>query len=525
MSKNLRSVSMRKIREILRLKAGGLGQRQISRSLNISLGAVHKYLKLTRHAGLTWPLPEDMDDKALTTKLLAPRGQQVSKVFTIPDFEWIYKELLHKGVTLQLLHYEYKINHPQDYYSYRRFCEMYQEWKKSKKICLRQEYKGGDKMFVDYAGQTIPITNPQTGEVLQAQIFVAVLGASNYTYSEASWNQQIESWLGSHVRALNYFGGVPALIVPDNLKAGISKACRYEPDINPNYAALVNYYDTAVLPARPYKPQDKAKVENSILVVERWILARLRHKTFYSLSELNEVIHTLLGELNQRSLQKLKGSRSSLFEEVDRPALKPLPQKAFEYAKYYHRKVPSDYHLDIEGHFYSVPYTYIGKQVDLRVTENIIEVLCEGRRIASHPQVRAEGKTTTAVHMPKSHRKHLEWTKEQCLKWAQTIGPSTANMVEKIIATKNHVDQASRCCLGLFRLAKHYSAERLELACIRALYYEVFSYKSIAAILENNLDRVHLQNDMDNTVVPFEHKNIRGSSYYQAAIVKGRELC
>lgn len=514
MKKNLRSVSMRKIREILRLKANDLGQRQISRSLNISLGAVHKYLKLAEHAGLTWSIAADIDDKTLIAKLASPWKPEANESFAVPDFEWIYKELMHKGVTLQLLHHEYKINHLQNYYSYRRFCEMYYEWKKSKKICLRQNYKGGDKMFVDYAGQTIPITNPDTREVVQAQIFVAVLGASNYTYSEASQNQQIESWLSSHVRAFNYFGGVPALIVPDNLKAGINKACRYEPDLNPSYAALINHYDTAVLPARPYKPQDKAKVENGVLIVERWILAQLRHRTFYSLGELNEIIRALLVDLNGRNMQKIKGSRRSLFEQVDRPALKPLPQKLFEYAKYYHRKVPPDYHLGIEGHFYSVPYRYIGQQVDLRITENIIEVLCEGSRIASHPRIKTEGKTTTVGHMPTSHRKHLEWTKDQCLKWAKTVGPSTLNVVEKIIATKSHVDQASRCCLGLFRLAKHFSPERLESACNRALYYNVLSYKNIAKILENNLDRGNLHNDTNDTLGSLVHANIRGSSYY-----------
>lgn len=503
---------MRKIREILRLKANNLGQRQISRSLNISLGAVHKYLKLAKHADLSWPLPTDMDDKTLTEKL---RGEkQECNFFSMPDFEWIYKELMHKGVTLQLLHNEYKINYPQSHYSYRRFCEMYRKWQKNKKICLRQDYKGGDKMFVDYAGQTVPITNQETGEVIQAQIFVAVLGASNYTYIEASWNQQIESWLNSHVRAFNYFGGVPALIVPDNLKAGVNKACRYEPDLNPNYAVMISHYDTAVLPARPYKPQDKAKVENGVLVVERWVLAQLRHKTFYSLTELNQAISSLLDDLNNRNLQKINGTRRILFEQVDRPALKPLPQKPFEYAMYYHRKIQADYHVDIDGHFYSVPYMYIGKQVDLRVTQRVIEVLCDGHRIASHQRIKEEGKTTVAGHMPKSHRKHLEWTKDQCLKWAANIGPSTLNVVEKIIAVKCHADQASRSCLGLSRLAKHFSAERLEAACKRALYYDVLSYKNIAKILENNLDRESLENGVNNDLISFKHSNIRGSAYY-----------
>lgn len=509
--RNLRRVSMKKIREILRLQAGNLGLRQIARSLNISLGAVHKYLKLAKDTNLSWPLPEDIDDKILAEKLYGTKDKCDS--FVSPDFEVIHKELMHKGVTLQLLHNEYKINYPQTHYSYRRFCEMYRSWQKNKKITLRQDYKGGDKMLVDYAGQTIPVTNKLTGEITNAQIFVAVLGASNYTYSEASLDQKLESWLNSHIRAFNYFKGVPALIVPDNLKSGINKACRYEPDVNQNYAEMISYYDSAVLPARPYKPQDKAKAENAVLVVERWILASLRHKIFYSITELNQTIHALLEDFNNRNLQKINATRKSLYEEIDLPALKPLPQKPFEYARYYHRKIQADYHIEIDNHFYSVPYTYIGKQVDLRVTQGIIEVLCDGKRIASHLRIKERGKTTTSGHMPKSHQKYLQWTKDETLKWAKDIGPSTLEVAMNIIATKAHIDQATRICLGLSRLSRHFTGGRLEAACKRALHYNIVSYKHIARILQNNLDRESLDTDTNNNA-SFEHSNIRGSRYY-----------
>ena len=504
---------MRKIKEIIRLDASQLSQHQISRSLNISSGAVNKYLKLAKHVGLSWPLADDIDDRFLWETLSGKKKQCVT--FVAPDYIWIYQELRHKGVTLQLLHEEYCLQYPDTYYSYRQFCSLYSEWKKTKKLSLRQEHKGGDKTFIDYAGQTIPIIiDRRKGTIQQAQIFVAILGASNYTYSEASFDQSSESWIGSHVRAFTYFGGVTSLIVPDNLKSGVSHACRYDPDLNPSYTSMINHYDTAVLPARPYRPKDKSKVENAVLVVERWILARLRHKVFYSLSELNDHIKILLEDLNNRPFKKMEGTRKTLFEEVDKPALKPLPKRAFEYAKYYHRKLGLDYHVEFKEHFYSVPHSYVGRKVEIRITEHVIEVLCEGKRIASHPRKKLKGKTTLPDHMPKSHRKHVEWTKERSLEWSQEVGTSTSVLVKDLIKKKKHPDQALRSCLGLYRLGKHFGQDRLEAACRRALYYEVSSYKNVAQILENNLDRETLEEKTDQVIDPIIHTNLRGSTYY-----------
>lgn len=513
MQKNGRKISMRKIREVLRLRASGLSQHQISRSLRLSVGAVNKYIKLANQAGLSWPLSEEMNDQDIGQKLSAK--QKSCKIYTAPDFDWIKQELSHKGVTLQLLHEEYCQQYPESHYSYRQFCALYYEWKKSKKLSLRQEHKGGDKMFIDYAGQTIPIVvDRKTGKTQSAQIYVAILAASNYTYSEATWTQSCENWIGSNTRSFSYFKGVPSLLVPDNLRSAVSKACRYEPDINQSYGDMVRYYDTAVLPARPYKPKDKSKVENAVLVVERWILARLRHQTFYSLGELNCAIKNLLEDLNNRPFQKMEGSRKSLFEKLDLPSLKPLPEKPFEYAQYYHQKVTPDYHIHFEQHFYSVPHTYVSQKVEIRVTEKVIEILCEGKRIASHVRNQSPGKSTVADHMPKSHQKYLEWSFERCLQWAKKIGPSTNGLIKTLMKKAAHPDQAKRSGLGLLRLEKHFGRERLEAACHRALHYGLLSYKHVARILENNLDRENLE-DASSTPVSQAHPNVRGSNYYR----------
>ncbi len=501
---------MRKVREILRLHASQLSQHQISRSLNISSGVVNKYIKLAEKAGVVWPLPES-GDKELRD-LLMPQKKSCSS-FTLPDYNWIYGELKHKGVTLQLLHEEYCIENPQSHYSYRQFCALYHAWKKTKNLSLRQEHKGGDKMMTDYAGPTIPIMiNRKTGEVREAQIFVAVLGASNFTYSDATWSQALENWIGSHVRAFEYFGGVPNLVVPDNLKSGVSHACRYDPDLNPSYAEMLDYYGTAALPARPYKPKDKAKVENAVLVVERWIMARLRHETFYSLEDLNRRIKELLSSLNDRPFKKIEGTRRGLFEQVDRPALNPLPQKPYEYAQFYHRKVTPDYHIEHEGHFYSLPHVYVGKEVDIRATERMIEILHDGKRIVSHQRQREKGQTTLPHHMPKNHLEHVTWTLEKALAWALSIGKKTSALIGHIAAKKKHPDQIKRVCLGFYRLEKDFGSERLEKACNRALIYQAFSYKSVAKILEGNLDKEEV--GVPKKAPVLMHQNLRGSLYY-----------
>jgi transposase len=372
-------LSMRKITEILRLHASGLKQRQIARSLNISIGVVHKYLALAQAAGISWPLEADMDDKQLKAHLFQKGQTCKPESYVPPDCEWIHKELKHKGVTLKLLHEEYKLLYPQAHYQYTQFCFIYQSWKKKQRLSLRQVHKAGESLFVDYAGPTIPITDIKTGEVFQACIFVAVLGASNYTYAEATRDQSLYSWIGSHVRAFDYFGGVPELLVPDNLKAGVSKAHPYDPDLNPSYTDMAAYYGTAILPARPYRPKDKPKVENAVLVVERWILARLRHQQFTSLDALNQAIWALLEELNHKPFQKLPGTRYSQFKELEQSALKPLPAKPYEYATFKRQLVNVDYHVEVDKHYYSVPYAYVKEVVDIRITAHTLEILKDGQ--------------------------------------------------------------------------------------------------------------------------------------------------
>ena len=502
---------MLKLKEIIRLKDSALSQQQIARSLKISVGAVHKYLKLSHKAGMTWSLAKEMTEKELKAHLLPVR--ETCSTFAPPDYDWIHKEMKHKCVTLQLLHEEYCQAHPGQHYSYSQFCDLYRAWKKDRNLSLRQDHKGGEKLFTDYAGQTVPIViDSKTKDVREAQIFVAVLGASNYTYAEATWSQSLPHWIGSHARAFEYFGGVPRLLVPDNLKSGVQKACKYDPDLTPDYAAMASHYGTAILPARPYRPKDKAKVEAGVLVVERWILACLRHRSFSSLEALNTEIQSLLEKLNTRPFKKMKGTRRDLFEAVDAPALLPLPQAPYEMARFYHRKVTPDYHLQHGDHFYSVPYLYVNREVDIRVSERTLEVLCDGERIALHPLALTPGKTTLPEHMPKKHLRHVEWTLEKALSWADQVGTQTKAFVEQVVRRKNHPDQVKRFCAGLTSLAKKYGEDRLEAACLRALHYQAYSYKRVAQILENHLDKEELDNEP--APPPLVHGNIRGSSYY-----------
>lgn len=507
------TISMRKIKEILRLQASGLKQRQIARSLNLSIGVVNKYLHLAQEAKVTWPLPEDMDEVTLKAILLKQDRGSIPPSYILPDCEWIHRELKHKGVTLQLLHKEYKSQYPQGHYQYTQFCHTYREWSKKQHLSLRQIHKAGEEMFVDYAGPKVPITDLHTREVSYASIFVAVLGASDYTYVEATWDQSLKNWIGSHVRAFNFFEGVPFLVVPDNLKSGVSNACRYDPDINPSYAEMIAYYNTAVLPARPYKPRDKPKAENAVLIVERWVLARLRHKVFYSLHELNQAIHSLLVELNNQPFQKIPGSRYSQFKELEQPHLKPLPARPYEYAEFKRLRASIDYHIEVEKHYYSVPYQYAREEVDVRLTSHVIEILSNGQRIASHERHYGPGVTTCPAHMTEPHRKHQEWTPESCLDWGLTIGISTHSLINNLFQSKSHPRQVYRLFLGLLKLVKYFGEKRLENACKRAVFYGICSYKKIQAILEKGLDQEPLPLYKEETQ-PIEHSNIRGSHYY-----------
>src|SRR5215475_3915525 len=483
-------LSMRQIQEVLRLKwAARLSERQIAHSLGLSRPTVAAYVRRAQVAGLSWPLPDGLDAATLDQRLFPSSATPVPATRLVPDWATVHHELKRKGVILFLLWQEYKATTPEGF-QYSWFCHAYRAWASKLTLVMRQTHRAGEKLFVDYAGQGIPIVNAQTGEVHEAALFIAVLGASNYTYAEATWTQSLPDWIGSHVRALTFFGGVPQLVIPDNLKAGVAKACRYEPELNPTYAEWARHYNTAVLPARPYKPKDKAKVEVGVQIVERWILAQLRHQQFFSLAELNTAIAALLTTLNHRPFKKLPGSRHSQFLTYEQPALKPLPAIPYEYAEWRHARVHLDYHLEIEGHFYSVPHRFVRQAVDVRLTATTIEVFHKGERIATHRRSSRKGShTTLAEHMPKAHQRHLEWTPGRFLNWAQTIGPATRTLVQHLLEHRAHPEQGYRSCLGLLQLAKRYSAPRLEAACQKAISLGAFTRRSVASILAHGLDQ------------------------------------
>ena len=508
---------MRKIKEVLRLRYElGLGQRQIARSCSIGRGTVYEYLKRAEAAGLSWPLPEGWDDNRLEDALFGTRPQRTTQPERpLPDFVAIREQLQrHRHLTLQLLWEEYRQAHP-DGYGYSRFCELYQRWRRKQDVVLRQEHKAGEKMFVDWAGATIPVHDPMTGQVCSASLFVAVLGASSYTYAEATRDQQLTAWVQAHIHALEFFGGLPQLAVPDNTKTGVTKACRYDPDLNPTYQELAMHYGFGVLPARPRKPRDKAKAESGVQVVERWIVAALRHHRFFSLEALNQAIGELLSKLNQRPFRKRDGSRATLFQTLDRPALRPLPAERFDLSEWSRARVNIDYHVAFDGNFYSVPYNLVHELVEVHSTPTTVEVFHRSQRVASHLRGRGRGQAVTnAEHRPKSHQAHLEWTPSRMVKWARSIGPHTVQLFEWILADKPHPEMGYRSCLGIIRLAKQYSAARMEAAAQRALLTGACRYQSIKSILKNSLDQQPLPEQSPTQSPPPRHDNIRGSEYF-----------
>lgn len=505
---------MRKVKEILRLYwECGLSKQKIAQSCGVARSTVGDYLMRAGAAGLSWPLPEGLSEIELERRLFPGHPKSVDAQRPLPDWSKIHTEVRKKGVTLTLLWTEYKLDHP-DGYQYTQYCDYYRSWKKSVDLCLRQEHKAGEKLFVDYCGQTVPVIDRTTGETREAQIFVAALGASNYTYAEATWTQQLPDWIGSHVRALNFLGGCPEVLVPDNLKSGVTRACRYEPDLNPTYQSFASHYGIAVIPARVRKPRDKSPVEKSVQVVENWILGRLRNQTFFSLSDLNQAIRDGLEELNARPFQKVNATRLSLFDALDRPALRALPVTPFEYADWKKARVGKDYHVELERHYYSVPHAYAHRKVELRYTAQTVEVYWRGERIASHARSFLEGECTTVrEHMPPSHREILEWTPERLKQEAQTLGTFTGRLIERVFEHALHPLQGARTSLGILRLRKEYGAERLECACERALRIQAISFKSVRSILKKGLD--HLPPPEASRPMPsIQHANIRGSEYY-----------
>jgi transposase len=505
---------MRNIREVLRLRLGaGLKYRQISQSTKVSMGSLKTLLSRAEELGLTWPLPDDLDDAHLARLFYPSSDTRVSSRYVKPDWAEVHQELKGKGVTKQLLWEEYTAAHPNRCYSYSQYCDRYRHWLKKQKRSMRQHHKAGEKCFVDYCGQTVPVIDPSSGEIRHAQIFVGTLGASNYTYAEATYGQTLPEWLASHSRMLEYFGGCPELIIPDNLKSGVHKACRYDPDLNPSYQQWAEHYQVAIIPTRPYKPKDKAKVEVAVQVVERWILSRLRKQSFFSLAELNHCIAGLLAELNQKPFKQLPGNRQQAFEQLDKPALRPLPSKAYSYVDIKTVKVNIDYHIQYQQHHYSVPHQYVSEHLQLHASEHLISLFFKGQPVASHPRARRPGITTLPVHLPIRHQKHQQWTPGRLKNWAKDIGSDVLTWVDHQLTAKDHPEQAYRVCLGLLNLSREYPPERLNKACRIANTQKLYRLKQVKSILQSNRDQLPDQLDID-IQLPQDHENIRGSKDY-----------
>jgi transposase len=512
-----RRLSVRKIKEVLRLHyEKGLSTREIAKSLGIGRSTVHDYLYRVEQGGFNWSLVSELDETSLEHRLYPPVPCIAQEKRQLPSMEYLYQELKKKSVTLQLLWHEYKEANPEGY-GYSRFCYHYQQWVQKLDLCLRQDYRAGEKLFVDYAGQTMEVTDSETGEIQEVQIFVATLGASNYTYAEPTLSQELPSWIQSHVHAFEFFGGVTEILVPDNLKSAVTRPCRYEPDLNATYRELAEHHGAVIIPARVARAKDKAKVESGVLQVEHWVLAPLRNRTFFSLSEIKEAMTEKLLALNNRPFQKLESTRKMLFETLEKPVLKPLPVHPYVYAEWKSARVNIDYHIELDQHYYSVPYPLVHEKLDVRFTETSVEVFFNGRRVAFHRRsYRKGGHTTLREHMPKSHQKYLEWTPSRFIRWAGQIGPHTQKLVSFILESRPHPEQGYRSCLGLLRLEKRYSTERLEAACARALAFKAYSYKNVESILKNGLDQQPLATSPPQTRLPLlEHGNLRGREYYQ----------
>jgi transposase len=513
-----RRLSVRKIKEILRLKLDcGISEREIARSCHVSRSTVADYLRRAAAARLTWSEASALAESQLEERLFPTEHVPSSVKRPPPDCEHIYNELRTYrkfNLTLSQLWLEYKEKHP-DGYQYTQFCEHYWRWRKKLDYCMRQEHRGGEKLFIDYS-DGLSIVDTLTGELILTQLFLAVWGASSYTYAEASLSQTLPDWVGAHRRALEYFRCAPRVLVPDNLKSGVSKACKYEPELNPTYADMAEHYGCAVLPARPRKPRDKAKVENGVLIAKRWILAVLRHRTFYSLAELNTAIRECLERLNTRPLKKLKKSRRELFEAVDRLNALPLPTRPYEYAEWYKARVQLNYHIEVNHHYYSVPFQLLREKVDVRLTASTLEVFRKGDRIAAHVRsYHKNGYTTLPEHMPPEHRFYAEWNPDRFIRWAGKTGEATARLVEKILATRPYPEQGYKACLGIINLTRNYEPVRVEAAARRALKFKTCSYRSMKSILSAGLDR-----QSDNGEQPRQpglppHQNIRGPEYYR----------
>lgn len=510
-------MAMRHVRDCLRLKAAGVSTREIAVRVGVAPSTVRLTLRRCKAAGVTWPLEASVSDSVLEQRLFTNAGVKPGlRRRTEPEWEAVHRELKRKHVTLSIVWEEYIAANPGGY-RYSRFCDLYRAWARALPVTMRQTYAAGERLFVDYAGDGIPVVIDRlSGEIRKAQIFVAVLGASSFTFAHAGWTQSLPDWIDAHVRAFEAIGGVAHLLVPDNTKTAVIRACRYDPQINRTYAEMAAHYDTAILPARPRRPRDKAKVEQAVLIVERWLLGRLRHRIFYSLSQVNAAIGELMTHLNEiRPIRRLGVTRRQLLEEIDRPALKLLPTEPYEFCEWRTCRIGIDYHVEIAAHYYSVPHRFARAEVEARLSARTVEIFLKGERIAAHLRMSGNhGHTTVSEHMPSSHRRYAGWTIERIRHDASLIGPSTAALCELILEARPHPEQGFRACLGIVRLARSFGAIRLEAAAERAIDIGARKYGSVKSILDNNLDRRPAPTREPRTETPILHANIRGPRYY-----------
>jgi transposase len=503
---------MKKIREVIRLRLSrNASVRQIAAACNIGRTTVSEYLARIETAGLVWPAAGELAQDELQALLFPPEPKVPETERPLPDWSEVRRELSRKGVTLMLLWQEYQRKFPQGY-SYSRYALLYQRWLGTTDLRMLQAHKAGEKLFVDWAGQTLGIADPGTGEVRQAHVFVAAMGASQFMFARVYESEQLKCWLAGHVEAFEFFGALPEVVVPDNLKTGVEKACRYEPALNPSYADLAQFYGITVLPARVRKPRDKAKVENAVQQVERWVLAPLRDRRFLSLAEANEAVSGQLAELNDKLMKGPNLSRRQLFEGEDLPAMRPLPASRYSYAEWKRAKVAPDYHVEVDGRLYSVPFALVGSHVEVRVSAGTVEVFAKGKRVASHLRsISRRGFTTDDAHMPEHHKRQGQWTTERIVRWAGTVGPQTAEFARALLAGKLHPEHGYRMCMGVMSLEKRFGSARLEAACAKALGLGALSYQSVKSILQKNLEGIPGQEALPG--LP-SHDNVRGGAYY-----------
>jgi transposase len=508
---------MRQIRQTLHLHyQAGLSYAQVGRALGVPKSTLAKMVSMARAAGVDWAWAQTLSDAELEARLYRPPVPRASSRLE-PDYALIHQELKRPGVTLMLLWEEYQRGQAdagEPAYKYTSFCIKYRAWAARLQRSMRQTHPAGERLFIDYAGQTLPIIDATTGAISRAQVFVAVLGASNYTYACATATQSAADWIGAIIEGLEFFGGVPRLIVPDQARALIARPDRYEPTPGRLVEELCSHYDVAVLPARPAHPRDKPKVEVGVQVVERWILARLRNRRFFSLTEVNAAIVELLPGLNQRPFKKLPGCRASAFAELDQPVLRPLPAMRMAIARFKLARVNVDYHVELDGHYYSVPHRLVGSRVELRITDRTVEAYVGQQRMACHAYSHVRGGySTNPEHMPASHRAHREWSPQRLIAWGERIGMACGAVVQWQMQHRPHPEQGYRTCLGLRRLARQYGDQRLEAACARALAIRSPTYRSINSILQSGLDQHPLPSPPPQSPMP-EHDNVRGPTYY-----------